>query len=120
MFDTHCHLNFEAYDSDRAAVIERATQADVNRIINTLAPYREKIKVVEIVSSGQAALKCLENNPRALDVVVMDYQISGGLFGERLIRQEKYSQAEEVLHQALTTATQMGSKKLMLTSLKLP
>src|SRR3990172_1047510 len=34
MIDTHCHLNFEAYNTDREAVIERAAQAGVARIIN--------------------------------------------------------------------------------------
>lgn len=34
MIDTHCHINFEAYDEDRPQVIERAAQAGVTRIIN--------------------------------------------------------------------------------------
>ena len=34
MIDSHCHLNFDAYDADRAEVIERAAAADVTRIIN--------------------------------------------------------------------------------------
>lgn len=33
MIDTHCHLNFNRYDEDRSAVIERAAQAGVTRII---------------------------------------------------------------------------------------
>lgn len=34
MIDTHCHLNFEAYDDDRDQVIQRATEAGVTSIIN--------------------------------------------------------------------------------------
>lgn len=34
LIDSHCHLNFEAYDADRDAVLARATEAGVTRIIN--------------------------------------------------------------------------------------
>ncbi|MCC6801329.1 MAG: TatD family hydrolase [Anaerolineae bacterium] len=34
MIDTHCHLNFEGYDADRAEVIARAADAGVTRVIN--------------------------------------------------------------------------------------
>ncbi len=34
MIDTHCHLNFDAYDADRDAVIDRALAAGVTRLIN--------------------------------------------------------------------------------------
>jgi TatD DNase family protein len=34
LIDTHCHINFDGYDEDRAAVIARATDAGVTRIIN--------------------------------------------------------------------------------------
>ena len=34
MIDTHCHLNFDAYDEDRDQVIDRATEAGVLRVIN--------------------------------------------------------------------------------------
>ena len=34
MIDTHCHLNFNAYDPDRDEVIARAVAAGVTRVIN--------------------------------------------------------------------------------------
>ena len=33
LIDTHCHLNFKSYDEDREAVLRRARQAGVDRII---------------------------------------------------------------------------------------
>jgi TatD DNase family protein len=32
--DTHCHLDFNAYDNDRDDMLERARQAGINRILN--------------------------------------------------------------------------------------
>ena len=34
LIDTHCHINFDSYDADREAVIARACEAGVTRIIN--------------------------------------------------------------------------------------
>ncbi len=58
---------------------------DVRRIKNTIAPFRERIRIEEIVSTGEDALKAIDKlGP--FDVAILDYQISGGLYGERLIK----------------------------------
>lgn len=53
LIDTHCHLNFDAYDQDRADVIARATAAGVTRIINPATD----------IDSGQAALELANAYP---------------------------------------------------------
>ena len=53
LIDTHCHLNFESYDLDRAEVIARAAVAGVTRIINPATD----------VESGEAALALAEAYP---------------------------------------------------------
>jgi TatD DNase family protein len=51
--DTHCHLDYNKFDPDRQAVIERARQAGVLRI---LVPGLEK-------ESSRAAIQLAENHP---------------------------------------------------------
>ena len=53
---------------------------DVRRVMNTIKPFEERIKVIDIVSNGKAALELLQNKKGKYDVVIMDYQIAGGLW----------------------------------------
>jgi TatD DNase family protein len=46
--DTHCHLNFNSYDGDRAEVIERARTAGVLRILNPGIDLDSSIAAVEL------------------------------------------------------------------------
>lgn len=62
---------------------------DVRRVNNTIAPFNNRIKIVETVSNGKAAVEYLQSNKGNIDVVVMDYQIAGGLMGEVLIQKIK-------------------------------
>ena len=61
---------------------------DVRRIKNTIDPHRERICIKEIVSTGEDAINTLETKG-PFDVAILDYQISGGLYGERLIKRLK-------------------------------
>ncbi|MEW6193643.1 MAG: sigma-54 dependent transcriptional regulator [Bacteroidota bacterium] len=62
---------------------------DVKRIQATLKPFEEIICIKEIVSSGKDTLQLIKNNKHLFDVVILDYQISGGLQGEELIEEIK-------------------------------
>jgi two-component system, NtrC family, response regulator AtoC len=62
---------------------------DVRRIRNTLKPLADRVLIRDVVASGAAALALLEKAPQDYDVIIMDFQISGGLMGETLIRKIK-------------------------------
>ncbi|MFA3783273.1 sigma-54-dependent transcriptional regulator [Melioribacteraceae bacterium 4301-Me] len=62
---------------------------DVRRIQNTLKLYSNIIHVKDIVSTGYDALESLKKFLGQLDVVILDYQISGGLYGKELIKEIK-------------------------------
>lgn len=58
---------------------------DVRRVKNTVRPFEDKINIVSVVSSGIEATDLLKENSKNYDVVIMDFQIAGGLMGENLI-----------------------------------
>ena len=53
LIDTHCHLNFDSYDGDLEAVLQRAADVGVTRII---------IPAVDLVT-GQEGLDLAERYP---------------------------------------------------------
>ncbi len=62
---------------------------DVRRVQNTIKPFSDRIQIIDIVSNGKAALDKVNKNKDNIDVVIMDFQIAGGLMGENLIRELK-------------------------------
>ncbi len=62
---------------------------DVRRVKKTIKPFEDTIEIKDVVSSGPHALELLRHNENLYDVVIMDYQIAGGLMGENLIRKIK-------------------------------
>ena len=62
---------------------------DVARVKRTVSYYDTRIKILDVVSNGRAALELIKDNFDKYDVVILDYQISGGLKGEELITQIK-------------------------------
>ncbi len=62
---------------------------DVKRVERTLAPFKNQIIIRKVVSDGQSALQALEKHTNLFDVIIMDYQLAGGISGEALIRRIK-------------------------------
>jgi TatD DNase family protein len=51
LVDTHCHLDFNSFDSDRPQVIQRAREAGVNRILNPGINLESSRKAIELAES---------------------------------------------------------------------
>jgi two-component system, NtrC family, response regulator AtoC len=62
---------------------------DVQRIKRTLQPFQDQIEVVGFVSDGEEALDVLRKHPDSCDIIITDYQLTGGLIGESLIKKIK-------------------------------
>lgn len=62
---------------------------DVRRVMNTIKPFEDRIRVIDTVSNGKAALELLSKKKGQYNVVIMDYQIAGGTMGEELIQKIK-------------------------------
>jgi two-component system, NtrC family, response regulator AtoC len=62
---------------------------DVQRVKNTVNYYASRMAISDVVSNGRAALELLHAKPDSYDVVILDFQISGGLRGEELIKEIK-------------------------------
>ena len=62
---------------------------DVQRIKKTVQPFSNRIIIKKVVSNGRVAIDILEQHSNLYDVIIMDYQIAGGLMGESLIRRIK-------------------------------
>lgn len=62
---------------------------DVKRVKNTISYYENRIQIDKVVSNGKAAIDCIKESQGRFDVVILDYQISGGWKGEELIQKIK-------------------------------
>lgn len=54
---------------------------DVRRVKKTLQPFENRIKIIEVVSNGKRAVELIESDTIRIDVIIMDFQIAGGLMG---------------------------------------
>ncbi|HKI77634.1 MAG TPA: sigma-54 dependent transcriptional regulator [Ignavibacteriaceae bacterium] len=59
---------------------------DVRRVKNTIKFSKESIYIKNVVSNGNSAIDLLKKKSDEYDIVIMDFQIAGGLRGEELIK----------------------------------
>ncbi|MFP4549028.1 MAG: sigma-54-dependent transcriptional regulator, partial [Fidelibacterota bacterium] len=62
---------------------------DARRVENTLKLSKYNLNIKSNFSNGRKAVREFEKDPDGYDVIIMDYQIAGGLMGERLIQEFK-------------------------------
>lgn len=65
LVDTHCHLNFNAYDDDRQQVIERATAAGVTRIINPGIDPQSSQEVIDLAAQHTGVYAAVGVHPNS-------------------------------------------------------
>lgn len=62
---------------------------DIRRVKNTLHPHRDEFTIADIVKDGTSAVERVQARPDFYDIIIMDFQIAGGLHGESLIKKIK-------------------------------
>ena len=65
--DTHCHLDFNKFDEDRDAVIQRAIEAGVTRILVPALDLSSSLSVVKLAASHPNIYAAVGFHPTDLD-----------------------------------------------------
>ncbi len=67
LIDTHCHLNFRAYDDDRAAVLQRAAAAGVHRMIVPAVDLESCRQALDLAKSHRGIFAAVGIHPNSAD-----------------------------------------------------
>src|ERR1017187_10413416 len=62
---------------------------DVKRVMKTIEPFVDRINISDVVSDGNDAIQLIKSKPSFYDVIIMDFNLSGGIMGEKLIQKIK-------------------------------
>lgn len=65
--DTHCHLDFNKFDEDRDAVIQRASEAGVTRILVPALDFESSLATVRLAASHPNIYAAVGFHPTDLD-----------------------------------------------------
>src|SRR5512139_1457893 len=63
LIDTHCHLDWNAFDLDRDAVIKRAVEAGVRRMITIGVDVPSSRRAIEIAEQHEAVYAAVGVHP---------------------------------------------------------
>lgn len=72
LIDTHCHLQDERFDADRAEVLDRARAAGVVRIVVVGETYDENVRILEITRDDPLLLAAAGHYPSHLDLPMVE------------------------------------------------
>lgn len=65
--DTHCHLDFNKFDDDREAVIQRASEAGVGRILIPALDFESSRAAIRLAESHPSIFAAVGFHPTGLD-----------------------------------------------------
>jgi TatD DNase family protein len=65
--DTHCHLDFNKFDDDRDAVLQRALEAGVTRILIPALDHRSSLAAITLAESHPTIYAAVGFHPTELD-----------------------------------------------------
>ena len=70
--DTHCHLDFNKFDEDRDAVIQRAMEAGVTRVLIPALDYESSLSAVRLAASHSNLFAAIGFHPTELEKLKSD------------------------------------------------
>src|SRR3972149_11893324 len=65
LIDTHCHVDFGPFDSDRQEVLQRAAAAGVEAILNPSIDLANSAKVMQLAESNETVFAAIGVHPNS-------------------------------------------------------